>query len=157
MKRRQFIGQAISGAGAVLVAGPAVALAGGESDFTPYRKVDSDLFQGINRGDSSKEKSLLEKKHLPVIDLPDKVAKNETFEINVALGAVEHPMSKEHYIDYVELFAGNAPAGRVDFRPDFSVPQATFYVRLDKPVTLIARAYCNLHGLWESRTEIAPA
>jgi superoxide reductase len=51
--------------------------------------------------------------------------------------------------------AGNEPAGRVDLRPGLSQPVVTFHLALDKPVTLVAREYCNLHGLWESRREVA--
>ncbi len=104
-----------------------------------------------------KKKSLLEKKHQPVIEVPKSIGKGETTRIEVAVGEVVHPMSRAHFIDYVELFAGNEPAGRVDFRADFSVPRATFYLKLDRPVTLVARAYCNLHGLWEGRVDVAPA
>ncbi len=28
---------------------------------------------------------------------------------------------------------------------------------LDRPVTLVVREYCNLHGLWETRQEVTVA
>ncbi len=66
-------------------------------------------------------------------------------------------MGPSHYIQYVELLAGNEPAGRAEFHPGLSVAKATFFQILDKPVTLVAREYCNLHGLWESRKDLALA
>jgi superoxide reductase len=155
MKRRQFLGQALTGAGAMLVAGPTLAAAKTEG-FKPYEEVDSSLFQGINRPRNPQKKTPLEKKHQPVIELPKTIGKGETTKISVTVGEIEHPMSQAHYIDYVELFAGNEPAGRIKFRPRFSVPRATFYLKLDRPVTLVARANCNLHGLWESRVNVNP-
>ena len=56
---------------------------------------------------------------------------------------------------FVEIFAGNEPAGRAAFSPIVGVPEATIWLKLDKPVTLVVRDYCNLHGLWEGRRDLA--
>lgn len=156
MNRRQFICQTLAGAGIMLGAAPVMAASAATKQFLSATTVDSSLFQGINRAQNQQKMSLLEKKHQPLIELPDRVSKGQPTEVSISIGEVLHPMSQAHYIDHVEIFAGNEPAGRLAFRPDFSLPRGTFYVHLDKPVTLIVRAYCNLHGLWESRLEVTP-
>jgi superoxide reductase len=54
-------------------------------------------------------------------------------------------MIKEHYILFVELIVGKKVL-RHDFTDGDSVAEAEFLVEENVPV--IAREYCNLHGLW---------
>lgn len=146
MKRRDFMGR--SAVGMLLLAAPAAA-------FRGYSEVDPALFAGINRVHDPDKKTPLEKKHAPLIDAPTRVRKEEPFAVTVSVGEVVHPMSSGHHIGYLELLAGNEAAGRVEFSPGFNVPVVTFHLAVDRPVTLVARAYCNLHGLWESRQDLA--
>lgn len=146
MKRRDFMGR--SAVGMLLLAAPAAA-------FRGYAEVDPALFAGINRVRDPERRSALEAKHAPRIDAPETVRAGEAFDVTVAVGEIVHPMSAGHYIAYLELLAGNEPAGRAEFRPGFSAPVVTFRLAVDRPLTLVARAYCNLHGLWESRRELA--
>lgn len=78
-------------------------------------------------------------KHVPVIEkLEDKVL--------VRVGAVEHPMEEKHYIEWIELIV-NDRMFRKYLRPGMR-PEAEFTVRPEGK--LIAREYCNLHGLWKA-------
>ncbi len=77
-------------------------------------------------------------KHIPVVE--------KTFEgILVKVGEVEHPMTEEHSIEWVEVLVDD----RV-YRHNFKAgdePHASFkFTGSDYSV----RAYCNLHGLWTS-------
>ena len=85
-----------------------------------------------NSVDAAKEK------HVPVIE---KVAGG----VKVKVGAVAHPMTEAHFIEFIELIAG-AAVYRQDLKPG-AAPEAFFAVQADN---LSARAYCNLHGLWRS-------
>lgn len=78
-------------------------------------------------------------KHVPVVESVDGKTK-------VTVGSVAHPMVDEHYIEWVELIAG----GRVfrTYLQPGETPEAVFNVMAGG---VIAREYCNLHGLW--RTE----
>lgn len=154
MKRRDFLlvtaaaaGSALAGAGPVRAEGPA-------AKWVAYEPVEAGLFQGINRVKDPASETALEQKHVPVIDAPETVKAGETFSVQVSIGEALHPMIPQHYIHWVELFAGNEPAGRVGLTPTFGVPQVTLRLKLDKSVTLVVREYCNLHGLWESRKDI---
>ncbi len=123
-----------------------------KASFAGYNKVDAKLFEGINRVGDPAAKNMTEKKHAPVIEVGGKAKAGDPVAVTVTIGEVVHPMSSAHYIQAIELFAGNEPVGRVELGP-LAVPKAVFFSSLDKSVTLVARAYCNLHGLWESRME----
>lgn len=61
----------------------------------------------------------------------------------ICIGSVPHPMTEEHFIQWVELVT-ESEVMRKEFLPG-DKPEVTF--RTDEHV-LYARAYCNLHGLW---------
>ena len=77
-------------------------------------------------------------KHLPVI------SRGES-SVTVKVGSVAHPMTPEHYIQWITLVQGNQTQ-RVALSPS-DLPEAVFNCE-SGPVTVYA--YCNLHGLWVS-------
>lgn len=106
-------------------------------------------------------------KHVPVIDAPATVAAGEVFEVTCTVGKeIAHPNKPEHFIAWIQLYftpEGGKFAidlGRADFAAHgaagevFCEPCARFKVKLDKPGTLSAVSYCNVHGLWGSEAEI---
>lgn len=88
-----------------------------------------------NTTDAAKEK------HVPVIE-------RNGNKIKVKVGSVPHPMTKEHYILFIELIVGKKVL-RHDFTDSDSVAEAEFLV--EENVPLIAREFCNLHGLWATK------
>lgn len=79
-------------------------------------------------------------KHIPVATVENGV-------VNVNVGAVDHPMQAEHYIQWVWLKTEKG-IQCVKLNPD-EAPKATFCVAEgDKPLEVYA--YCNLHGLWKA-------
>jgi len=114
-------------------------------------KQEGDLFSGINTVKDAKNMTDLEKKHVPVISAPKQVKKGEPFEATVEVGKhMKHPNTVGHFIQWVELYAGDILLGRAEFVPEFSDPKATFTVMLKYNYPLIAKERCNLHGLWSS-------
>lgn len=76
-------------------------------------------------------------KHVPIIDVG--VGK-----INVTVGEVLHPMSEEHFIEWIAL----ETMDRLEFqhlKPN-DQPKAEFFNASSGTVY----AYCNLHGLWKA-------
>ena len=63
----------------------------------------------------------------------------------VTIGSIEHPMTKEHYIEWIEAISETGEKAKF-FLELNSKPEAEFCF---EPVN--ARAYCNLHGLWKSK------
>lgn len=85
-----------------------------------------------------KNKDIGNEKHLPI------VKKTET-EVVVTIGSILHPMEESHYIELVEIIANNKVYR--EFLKPGDQPIATFKIKVDK---VIARGYCNIHGLWQS-------
>ncbi len=76
-------------------------------------------------------------KHIPVIEKIDGGYR-------VFVGEVEHPMSAEHFIEWIELIVGDDTYAHY-LKPG-EKPEAFFMTDAAK---VSARAYCNLHGLWK--------
>lgn len=83
-------------------------------------------------------------KHVPVIEIDgDKVT--------VKIGSVSHPMTKEHYIEWIELVDEEYNrVQRKNLKPG-DKPEAHFHVCEKCAEHVFAREYCNLHGLWQSK------
>jgi superoxide reductase len=76
-------------------------------------------------------------KHVPVVE---KVAGG----FKVKVGSVAHPMEEKHFIEWIELVAGDR-AYRQFLSPG-QAPEAFFPV---EAAEVSAREYCNIHGLWK--------
>jgi superoxide reductase len=85
-----------------------------------------------NTVDAAKEK------HVPVVE---KTADG----VKVKVGSVPHPMEQKHYIEWVEVIAGDK-VYRAFLNPG-DVPEAVFCI---DAWPVVAREYCNLHGLWKA-------
>ncbi|MDE7469480.1 MAG: desulfoferrodoxin [Desulfovibrionaceae bacterium] len=86
-----------------------------------------------NTQDASQEK------HVPFIEKIDGGYK-------VTVGSVEHPMEEAHYIEWIQLIAGES-VHTVFLHPG-EKPSATFTISTNEPITTLE--YCNLHGLWKA-------
>jgi superoxide reductase len=85
-----------------------------------------------NTVDAAKEK------HVPVIE-------RTATGVKVKVGSIPHPMEEKHYIEWIEVIADGA-VYRKWLKPG-EKPEAEFPVKAQK---IVAREYCNLHGLWSS-------
>lgn len=77
-------------------------------------------------------------KHVPVATVDGNIVK-------VNVGEVTHPMTEDHYIQWVYLQT-NKGGQRKNLLPN-EAPEVTFALADEKPVAVYA--YCNLHGLWK--------
>ncbi|MCI2046639.1 MAG: desulfoferrodoxin [Faecalibacterium sp.] len=81
-----------------------------------------------------------QEKHVPQISVQGSL-------VTVTVGSVEHPMLKEHSIQWVALETKQG-IQRKEMHPE-EAPKVTFALTEgDAPVA--AYAYCNLHGLWKA-------
>lgn len=115
-------------------------------------------------------------KHVPVIEVSDKVKKGEFFKLTVSVGKeIPHPNTTEHHIRWIELFfladGDKFPyqIGRFEFNSHgestlgpntstiFTHPEATCTFRTDKPGSIFAASFCNIHGLWQASKKIEVA
>ena len=79
-----------------------------------------------------------QEKHVPVVTCADG-------KVTVTVGSVAHPMTDEHYIEWIEVIVDGV-SQRAFLAPG-DEPKACFSVCGDN---VIARAYSNLHGLWKA-------
>ena len=93
----------------------------------------------------AKEKEEGTEKHLPVIEELPANACREKDGFKIKIGETEHPMEKNHYIEWIEISAADGKSGKKFLSPG-DKPEADFYTR--KKIVSV-RAYCNIHGLWE--------
>jgi len=77
-------------------------------------------------------------KHVPIIEKTERG-------IKVKVGSIPHPMEQAHYIEWIEVIAD----GKIflKFLDPGDVPEAEFEIKAEK---IIAREYCNIHGLWKT-------
>ncbi|MBN2320580.1 MAG: desulfoferrodoxin [Acidobacteria bacterium] len=79
-------------------------------------------------------------KHVPVIE-------RDGNKVKVSIGSVPHPMEKDHYILCVEVLAGDK-VYRHDFKEGDTKAEAVFTI---EETDIVAREFCNLHGLWQTK------
>jgi superoxide reductase len=115
-----------------------------------------------------------EEKHVPVIVAPDKVKKGEWITAQISVGEkIAHPNTTAHHIRWIDVYFQADGAkfpyhiGKVEFNahgestegPDtssiYTHSQVQVQFKTDKPGTILATSYCNIHGLWENTKTIA--
>ena len=79
-------------------------------------------------------------KHVPVVSI-------EGNKVNVVVGSVVHPMTPEHYIQWIVL---ETKAGYQvnELTPTFE-PKASFVLAEGDEIVAVYE-YCNLHNLWKA-------
>ena len=111
-------------------------------------------------------------KHVPAICAPEKVKAGEKFEVKVCVGKeISHPNTTEHHIRWIQLYfkpteGAACEIGKVNFNahgesakganqgPACTEPFAAFTLKIAESGELLAVAYCNIHGLWESSVTV---
>ena len=108
-------------------------------------------------------------KHVPVIECRDEVNADEFFSVRVTLGKeIAHPNTTEHHIRWIQLYFlpdGAATPGQIgtfEFTAHgestegpnkgslYTHHEAVTSMKTGKSGTLLALAYCNIHGIWQS-------
>lgn len=112
-------------------------------------------------------------KHVPVIEAPDKVKAGEKASVEICVGKeIAHPNTTEHHIRWIKIYFkpdnakfafevanfeftahGESTEG-ANKGPVYTEPVGKAVVKLSSSGTLIAEAYCNIHGLWEGYKNI---
>jgi len=123
----------------------------------------AELSEGIQTADWRKEK------HVPIIECAAAVKAGDWFHVRLTLGqVVAHPNTTEHHIRWISLYfqpdGEKAPfeTGHFEFSahgesakgsnegPVFTHHEVITSLKVLKPGTLFALAFCNIHGLWQS-------
>jgi len=113
-------------------------------------------------------------KHVPVIECADSVQADTMFPVKVTLGKeIAHPNTTEHHIRWIALYfqpegakfpyqvarfeftAHGEGADGANQGPVYTHHEGATSMKTTKPGELLAVAYCNIHGLWQSSKPLA--
>ncbi|ERP31346.1 desulfoferrodoxin family protein [Chitinivibrio alkaliphilus] len=84
-------------------------------------------------------------KHVPVVERSGN-------QVTVKVGDVDHPMTAEHYILFIEVLAGDK-VYRHDFTEAYvsgETPRAVATFTIEDEIQEV-REFCNKHGLWATQ------
>lgn len=95
----------------------------------------------MNKYDNAKTDDLGKEKHVPVVS----VNKNK---VMVMIGSTPHPMSEDHYIEWIELET-NLDNYRKELSPD--IPATAIFELENGEYVMNVYCHCNIHGLWAKR------
>jgi len=82
-------------------------------------------------------------KHVPVATV-------DGSKVTVQVGSAPHPMTEQHYIEWIYLLTDQG--GQRKCLAPGDVPELTFALT-EGDVPRVVYAYCNLHGLWLSEVK----
>jgi len=127
----------------------------------------------MNFGENIRHADWKKEKHVPVIELPDKIEVGMPFTVTVSVGKeVSHPNTTEHHIKWIDVYFKPEngqflhQVGHFDFSahaesakgpnegPVLTEPITSFSMTVKEPGELIALELCNIHGVWESTATI---
>ena len=113
-------------------------------------------------------------KHVPVIELSGKPGKDQVISVTVSVGKeIPHPNTTAHHIRWIAVYflaqGEKFPVeiGRSEFASHgestqgadtstvYSNPETVLKFKTEKPGTVLASSYCNIHGLWQNAKELA--
>ena len=94
--------------------------------------------------EAKKQDSEFGEKHVPVFSKTDDKGEE------VRVGAQLHPMTKEHYIQFIETISEGKNRAELQY---FSPEDEPIMLLKDKLGINSARAFCNIHGLWSGEQD----
>ena len=86
----------------------------------------------------------VEEKHVPIF-----ISHSEN-SCEIRVGEVLHPMTNEHYIQFLEAISPDKKIVNVKF---FNPNEEPKFLLTDVLDGAYAREFCNIHGLWEGKND----
>lgn len=93
----------------------------------------------MHRLDANTEENVNTEYHVPVFN------KNEDGSLTIQVGKEQHPMTEEHFIEFIEAIS--ADKNTMTLRYLYPNEEPVFTMKGCEPHC--AKAYCNIHGLWK--------
>ena len=90
---------------------------------------------------TANSKEVAVEKHIPVVEEGEEG-------VTIQVGSVLHPMTEEHYIEWIFVGLKNG-ALKINLNPG-DEPKVT--IPYHKEEILSVYSYCNLHGLWKTES-----
>lgn len=127
-----------------------------------------DLKDLLQTGDWSTEK------HVPHIEIPEKVKADKDVKISVSVGRkVSHPNTTAHHIAWIDVYflpdgerfpflvsrfeftSHGSSINGADTSTVYTTPHVEFTLRTGKSGRVLALSYCNIHGLWVGSADLS--
>ena len=110
-----------------------------------FYKENNTILEAINGESSLNELKVRgvdasQEKHVPIVQIVDN-------KVIVKVGSIEHPMTEDHYIEFIEIETKKG-VQRKYLNPNDK--QCAEFLLIDDSF-INAYAYCNLHGMWDGR------
>ena len=133
----------------LVVASAGIALAQAREGWSPRGPLD-----GREPTDAD-ELTPEERRHVPVMVLPQRVHAGRAFDFVAQVGIEPHVMTPSHHIDWIEVAVGEERVFVTDLTPRVPYPIVRIPLVLGAGSTrLTVRAHCTLHGTWRTRRAI---
>ena len=105
----------------------------------------------VESAEKSKEAAV---KHIPQIKVNKVcglVPENDCIDIIVRIGETLHPMTPEHYIQFIDCYVDHKFRARTFLSPETN-PAVIFHLQNTTGKVQVVES-CNLHGLWKSEAD----
>lgn len=94
-----------------------------------------------------------DKKHIPVVSKTACGLADGCTDVHAKVGEIEHMMTPEHFITYVDYYLDYKFISRIWLSPGICKPVTTLHLAAESGrVTVIE--HCNLHGNWMGEMEL---
>lgn len=98
----------------------------------------------IHLEEQTGDDELLNEKHVPILERTSEG-------VTIKVGATKHPMLPEHYIAFIEAQSADKRYVKRKYLYSSEEPELQIKCGCEE---VIAREYCNIHGLWTSKKNI---
>ena len=100
--------------------------------------------QPMKKLEAQEQEDAMLEKHIPIF------IKNSDNKDEVRVGEVLHPMTEEHHIVFIETISDDRNKVQLQYLYPGDEPKMLLN---DDFKNLTAREFCNLHGLWEGKSD----
>jgi superoxide reductase len=127
----------------------------------------------IDYNELYKQADWKKEKHAPVIEIVGAAKKGELITVKLSVGKeIGHPNTTEHHITWIDVYfhpkgekfpyqlgksvftAHGASTEGPNTSSIYTHPEMTVVFKTEKPGTILAESYCNIHGLWRNEMEL---
>ncbi len=100
--------------------------------------------QPMKKLEAQEQEDAMLEKHIPIF------IKNSDNKDEIRVGEVLHPMTEEHHIVFIETISEDRNKVQLQYLYPGDEPKMLLN---DDFKNLTAREFCNLHGLWEGKSD----
>jgi superoxide reductase len=94
-----------------------------------------------------------DKKHIPIVQKTECGLVDGCTDVHATIGEIEHMMTPEHFITYVDYYLDYRFISRIWLSPNVCKPATSFHLAVSSG-TITVIEHCNLHGNWIGELEL---